>query len=305
MTITATAYQTNPCKDYLMKRTETEVQGAFLRNSLVRLRENVWAIPPEAYDPTTAMIPVFNYPIIIEHRNEKHSVVDLRDLLVYDNGQLRPRKYDELTARALIGQLALEWANGSYLRLFNFNQMPMAIFASWIGEVIAKRFYLDPKSQLSVSILAAIYYVNMFEENGVDSGSKGAETVMIISRACGYKPGDVEDLVRTYPSLNSLADFCQACKDYTQDIHLNDLNLLTLQGTVAGYWYGNAGREAIAVALEYPPMWLALIFQALTDRSFKKAGLTTIVERNSYRRHHENFVRGMMLYAELQDSIIR
>lgn len=305
MTIIASAYQTNPCKDYLMKRTETEVQGAFLRNALIRLRDNVWAIPPESYDPTVSMIPVFEYPLIIEHRHEKHSVVDLRGLLFYDNGQLRPRKYDELIARTLQAQLALEWADGSYLRLFNFNQMPMAIFASWIGEVIAKRFYLDPKSQLQVSILAAIYYINMFEEGGVDSASKGAEMVMMISRACGYKAGDVEEVVRTYPSLNSLVDFCQACKDYTQDIHLQDLNTLTLQGTVAGYWFGNAGREAIAVALEYPPIWLGLIFQALTDRSYKKTGLTTIVERNSYRRHHENFVRGMMLYAELQDSIIR
>jgi hypothetical protein len=304
MTITATAYKTSPCKDYLMKRTETEVLGALIRNSLLRLRDNVWAIPPEAYDPGVAMIPVFNYPLILEHRNEKHSVVDLRSLLVYEDGNMRPRKYDELTARVLQAQLALEWANGSYARLFNFNQMPLAVFAGWLGEVIAKRFYLNPESQLHVSILAAIYYYNMFEENGVD-GHKGAEMVAVISRACGYRPGDIENVVKAYPNLDSIADFCQACKDFTQDVHLQDLNTLTLTGVVGGYWYGNAGRETIAVALEYPPVWLALIFQALTDRSFKKAGLTTVVERRSYARHHENFVRGMLLYSELQDSIIR
>lgn len=300
MTILAHAYQSSACKDYLLQKTENEVLSALIRNRLVGLRENVWAVAPEEYDATVSVIPVFNYPLVVEHNHEKHVVVDTRNLLSRQTtGTLRARRSDEFQAKVILAQLALDWSHGEQQRIFSINQMPLAVFSGWLGEVIGKRFALNAMSQMQVSILAAIYYINLFSDASQVEAREGAAMLATITRACGWRAGDVITILEAYPVISTLEEFCEFARNHTQDVHLQDLNTITLQGSVGGYWYGNAGRESIAVALEYPPMWLSLVFQAITDRSFKKAGLTTVVERSSYRRHHENFIRALLLKGDL------
>lgn len=293
------AYQTSPCKDYVLSKLKNQLMDALVSFNLIEVRDRIYVVPPEKYQAATATIPVFNYPMVLEHKNENVVVFDARTLLNMENGgNLRPVRLDEFQAKLILGQLALEWADGDTERIFNFNQMPLAIYSGWLGEVIAKRFSIDPSAQLKVSILAAIFYMNQFQDKPVTDSAGAADMLVTITRACGWKGGDAEPILKAYQHIGSLDEFCQICRDYTQDLHLRDLNPLTLQGTVGGYWYGNAGRESIAVALEYPPLWLALVFQSLTDRSFKKAALTDITNRNTYRRHHENFIRGLLGRSE-------
>lgn len=298
MSIVTSAYQTTACKDYVIKRIEDDVRAALVTGRLLNLREGIYAVPPSEVDATLATIGVFNYPLILKHGNENVVVFDARTLTGVQNGQLFQRRPDEFQSRVIFAQLAKEWVDGEGMRLLSFNPMPMGVFASWLGEVIGKRFALNAMAQMQVSIIAAVMYNNLFGDDVINERN-GAETVVAISRATGFRPGDVSNVVEAHPVIDSIDQFCEVCREYTQDVHLRDLNPVTLFSVVGGYWYGNAGRESIAVALEYPPMWMTLLFQAITDRSFKKSGLTGVVERNTWRRHHENFVRAMLPRSEL------
>lgn len=300
MTTINNAYQTTPCKDYVMRKIESDLKDALVTGRLLRLRENIWIVPPADYDAAVGTIGVFNYPVVLEHNHENHVVIDGRTLLsVQQNGEIRARRYDEFMAKVVFAQLAKEWVDEEYGYQLSFNAMPLGVFANWLAEVIAKRFSLNMLAQMNVGILAAVYYHNLFGEQYVIGENNASEAVVTISRATGYRPGDVKSAVDAYPVIESLEDFCVACREYTQDVHLRDLNPVTLSGVVGGYWYGNAGRESIAVALEYPPMWITLLLQATTDRSFKKSGLTAVVERNTWRKHTESFIRALLPRAQL------
>lgn len=304
MTTINSAYQTTPCKDYVMRKIEGDLKDALVTGRLVSLRENIWVVPTADYDAAVGVIGVFNYPVILQHNGENHAVIDGRMLLsMQPNGEMHARRYDEMLAKVILAQLALEWANDEQMRLLSFNALPLGVFANWLSEVIGKRFSLNMAAQMNVGILAAIYYHNLFGEGAAITEQNAAESIVAISRACGYRPSDIKGVVEAYPRIESLDDFCSACRDFTQDVHLRDLNPVTLSGVVGGYWYGNAGRESIAVALEYPPLWITLLLQAVTDRSFKKAGLTAVVERNTWRRHIEGFVRALMPRSEINSAV--
>lgn len=303
MTILASAYQTSACSHHVIKKTQQSVIDAFVRGSLAELREQVYAVLPSEYDATVLDIPVFNYPLIVQESGVSRSVIDARTLVALQpNGSLRARRADELMAKVILAQLALDWADGEYARLLNFNAMPLGVFANWLGEVIAKRFHLNPLAQMQVGILAAVLYTSNFREGTTPSAQEAASIVNYISKATGYKASDVIPVLESYNHIGDIEEFCECARNYTQDIHLRDLNASTLLSVVGGYWYGNAGREIIAVALEYPPVWLSLVFQAITDRSFKKAGLSDVVLRNTYRKDHESFVRALLAKSDLSGS---
>lgn len=302
MTVTNTAYQTSPLSGYVMGKIENDIKERFALGRLINVTDNVWTIPPVDYDATAGTIGAFNYPVVFDNRGELNVVFDGRTSMSIDSfHRIVPRRVDELTAKIISARLALEWANGERQRLYSFNAIPAGVFGSWMAEVIAKRFALNAMSQLKVGILASIYYGNLFTDKQRDE-SDIISDVVYISRVTGFNASEIKNALQVYPDINSLEHFCEACREYTQDVHLRDLNLTTLYGVVGGYWYGNAGRESIAVALEFPPMWLTLLFQAITDRSFKKAGLTQVVERNTWRKHADSFVRAMMPRAEVSGS---
>jgi hypothetical protein len=49
----------------------------------------------------------------------------------------------------------------------------------------------------------------------------------------------------------------------------------------------------VAVALEHPPTWIAILISAFTERSFKNSQISKLTERSNYKRDGDNFVRAV------------
>lgn len=302
MTIFNSAYATTATNGYSLSKLEQALEQAYFHNATQQMRENVHMVR-EGLNGGVAGVPAFNFPYVCDFRDGAVVFFDARSYVSSNaSGQAMVRDAIEVQSRTIQAQLALDWHGGYQARVRDLSPLPLVIYSHWLGETVAKRFSLDARQQLQVSVFAAILYLNCFWDKTEASSEDTAYLLSAITRTCGFRHSDVVDIVETHPIIRDVQEFCDVVKAFTQSVRLEDLNPATLYGVVGGSWYGNAGRELITVALEYPPVWLTLLFQAISNRGFKKAGLTQIVERSSYRKYHEQFVRGMAFLGMPDES---
>lgn len=245
----------------------------------------------------TSMVPSFTLPLVVERDGVKTVYLDMRSLTSYDPRvqQLRIRNKVEYDAKLILGGLIADWVDGHTERFLINSPVCLAVFASMVGEAIAKRVGADAMTQLRISVLAAIHYMNCFvNQEEQESRDYKARLISMMTRHCGYRGDEVTAVVSEYYNINGLDELCEAIKAYTQNRRLDDLNPSTLLEYVGAYWYGNNGKELIAVALEYPPMWMFLVFLSFTDRSYRNTRLFAITDRNTYKRMSEGFLRSML-----------
>lgn len=293
MTIFNSAFTTSALNGYVTTKLEQSLEEAYYHGATQQMRENVHMVR-EGLNGGVAGVPAFNFPYVLKLKDEDVAFFDARTIVGVDaTGGMRVRDQIELQARTVQAQLALDWHHGYQNRVRDLSPLPLMLYAHWMGETVARRFAIDARQQLQVSVFAAIFYLNNFWDKTEAASEDTAYLLSAITRTCGYRHSDVVDIVETHPIIRDVQEFCDVVKSFTQSVRLEDFNPATLFGVVGGSWFGNAGKELITVALEYPPVWLTLLFQAVTNRGFKKAGLTQIIERSSYRKYHENFVRGM------------
>lgn len=302
MTIFNSAYATTATTGYVTTKLLQALEQAYYHRATQQMRENVHCVR-EGLNGGVAGIPAFSFPYVLKLKDEDVSFFDARTLISLDrSGEPRVRDEAELQARTIQAQLALDWHQGYQARVRDISPLGLMIYAHWLGEVVAKRFALDARLQLQVSVFAGIFYLNNFWDKTEASSEDSAYLLSALTRICGYRNSDVVDIVEAHPIISSVAEFCTVVKEFTQSVRLEDFNPATLNGVVGGSWYLNAGREIVSVALEYPPVWLTMLFQAITNRGYKKAGLTQIIERNSYRKYHEGFVRSMAYLGQPQEQ---
>lgn len=305
MTIFNSAYATTATAGYSITKLEQALEQAYYHDSTQQVRENVHMVR-EGLNGGVAGVPAFNFPFVSKLKDKDVAFFDARTIIGVDaGGRSRVRDEIELQARVIQAQLAIDWHHGYQSRLRDISPMGLMIYAHWMGEAIAKRFALDARQQLQVSVFAGVFYLNNFWDKTKAESEDIAYLVSAITRICGYRHSDVIDIIETHPIIENTEQFCNAVKEFTQSVRLEDFNPATLYGVVSGSWFSsNSGRELVCVAVEYPPVWLTLLFQAICNRSFKKAGLTQLVERSSYRKYHEAFVRDMAFLGQPNESVV-
>lgn len=246
---------------------------------------------------STSLVPVFSMPLLVERDGSKTIYIDMRSNTTFDRAQqaVRIRNRVEYDAKIILGSLCSEWTGNFQDTLLINNPVSLSVYAALVSEAIGKRVGLDAMSQLRIAILAGIFYMNCFvTEEEQESRDYKARLISMISRHCNFRNDEISAAVQEYYNINGLEELCDAIRNYTQARRLDDLNTSTLIEYVGAYWYGNNGKELIAVALEYPPMWFYILYLSFTDRSFRNTRLFSITDRNTFAKPKENFIRGML-----------
>lgn len=295
MSISKTAYDTTACRGFITAKITDGLARADIQG-LLQYREGSQYCEVQGGHLVDEIVPAFAHPILFVGRdNIEKLAIDVRGLGKYDGMQQRyvlrdVTSYEGLGIRATLNGVWLEPTGPDRLR--TISMLPLSLYANWIGEVVAKRLALEPMDQFTLSVLAAIFYLNQFWDSEKSANPTKIEKTYLVSaitRGLGFKADSVYDIVEAHAGLTSMDDFCQAARDYTQSTRLRDLNPATLIGMIGGYWYGANGREVIAAALEHPPTWISLLWQAMADRGYRNAGLTKILERPTYKRQSSQF----------------
>lgn len=301
MSIFKTAYDTTACSGYRIKDTNDKLKLANLNNSLKTINlkfsnfENSFNLKlVEGGNSTADTIPYFNHPII--NINEEVDVlIDVRNFGKWYTPQSKfiVRNNPEYSWNVMRGALNYIWVDERVELLRDVSILPSSVYAALISECVSRKYALDPAEQIVISVVACYYYnclftdENEFNENDLNRLSGN------IARATKVPSGKVFDIISDMKVIHSLEEMCEAFKEKSKSIRLDDFNVGVLLAIVSGNWFGTNARENLAVGLEHVPTWLMICYASLNEATFKRSVLAKLVERFAKGGTGENFVKSI------------
>lgn len=314
-----TPYNTTACHGHVLSTTiDAILKSAVSDNSLdgnIKKAKDVWCLVDKG---ASSQAPAFGQPIVLDkvdvikytrmfgesnsHDSRFFAVIDARPYTSYDenNGTVTIKNRLEFNLAMLRASLTEYWVNGGVSSLQSFSTLPMSIFASWISENVARRYNLDVREQVSLSVYAAYYYLSLFTNDEIIDNQERNRFAMMISKALRISASEVLDIIeRTEPPQN-IGDFCSRAEGVIGSVRLKEFNKLVLFSLIGGTWFGINAKENVCVALEHPPTWISLLTAAYSERGFTKSGITQLIERNSNRNLGQNYTRQVFSLVQFE-----
>ena len=252
--------------------------------------------------PEENAIPSFPFPLFFnsptkDKESESYVVFDGRPFIAGNQldaaGQLNVRLSTEYSLNKAMAILTAYWCGEKYNDFKYLTKTPMAAYASLVSESIARRYGLDPKDQLIISIIAAAFYSNLFNEQTTLTENQKVSSVPNITAATFAKSDMVFEILDKISSLSNLKDLVDSIKTCTENPRLDDLNVGIIISVISGTWFGTNGKAIVSAALEHPPTWVTLLYSAFTERSFKNSGLSKVVDKYRGNKGEVEFTRAM------------
>jgi hypothetical protein len=294
MSIFRTAYDTTACVGYQLSKTSTAINAAYYDGSVYRIPDtNIRSITGGS--ALANNVPAFAHPLLVDIDNNKLLFIDARSYgkidINSDSFKVRNEtEYNLLVTRAKLNEI---WIKDNPLWLRDISYIPMSIFSSWISESIGRRFALDPREQFNLAILAAIFYNSLFTDEAEITEHEKLRLINSISRSIHASTTDVMEIIDKVSVVNNVFEYCSHAEEISGSIRLKELNPGILYSILGNTWFGTNAKEMVAVALEHPPTWIAILISAFTERSFKNSQISKLTERSNYKRDGDNFVRAV------------
>lgn len=294
MSIYKTAYDTTACAGLHLDEVYEKIREAIIRDQLTISEDGIYEIKKSA--SFIDQIPSFFHPLIVDlGQGEQAVVVDMRAFCrvsgIVSEVQITDQAgYNLARTRARLTKVFAGDYRGS---LIGFSPVPVNVFMNLIADQIARRLNIGPTEHYTIQILAGIYYYSLFEDQHKSNSPAFISRVSIqLFRATNINAQAIKDIAEKASAvdLTDINSFCDAVKLLINNVRIRDLNFVTLASMLTGLWYGPQGRELINVALENPPTLLALIYQAYSDRGFRKTGLAQLLDNSYFKKQNQAYV---------------
>lgn len=246
--------------------------------------------------PGIDKVPVFNHPLLLA---DGRIIIDLRP---YHNslniaGEITIPENSPAMMQVKLAIYQWLWLEDPQSRTAfyrSLNQLPIRTFVNWLADNLVRKLGVDPETQFKVRTIVAWYYRCLFvaeDELQMDEESLyrhasaisqitwlNVEAIVPLIQECGYI-ADLDGLVEQLKKLGSR--------------RIDSLTTGTIYAVMNNTWFGSASApELVAAALEYPPTFIALVEAALTERRYRKAGITQALERvKNYRQEGQQLLR--------------
>lgn len=316
MTVFNTAYDTTAGKGFNTSKVIIAIKESVIKDYLHQqntgifseLESDTHAILISNHYPSEAVIPYFTHPLVVElgtlkvQNKTKLLCTDVRPFASVNKNGVRGSEDQFIVKNKMEFDLAkirtvlnLIWITEKQLKLREISFVPLAVYCSWISESVSRRFALDPKDQYKLAIIAGVFYQTLFSDSNIleddVNKNKVAAAVMRATKASGK---DVYEVIEQIEELNNLKDFCSNVRKILDNPRLQDFSegmIITLLGTS---WFGTNAKEMLAVALEHPPTWLAIVYSSFVERSFKNSTIAKISERYGLNKGQNDFTKALI-----------
>lgn len=168
-------------------------------------------------------------------------------------------------------------AEADQLHPVRMGLLPAKVFSRWIVQALTSRFNLDVGTQLAISMVACFYYFQMVSNERLEKENL-LHYASHVANITGTSREQASALVESMNALYTIDDMIAEFKRVTQSTRLKELNFTGLFTVLSMSWVGVHSRENIAVALEHAPTFLAMVYSAGNDRSFRKTVIARQVE---------------------------
>jgi hypothetical protein len=309
MTICNTAYHTTACSGFRMGAIVDAIHEAKVRDFLSSADGVLYV---DASTGASSQIKAFKHAVYIhkstnpqDHRgantiaHEPILAMDIRATGRLDTTTGRFKVTNSTMYKNLMyrGALSAVWITNGASAFRNITPMATGVFASWLAEAIGFKYALDPKTKIDLMIVAGLFYQSNHVE-GIEF-DKGNEA-RYLSSIANYLKLPVAEVARIYEQtkvITNIEDFCDKAKLVAGNVRLENLNSGVLIAMMGSTWAGDNAPELVAVALEHPPTWISLLYEAYTNTALRKVGLSRIVERRQYQEGLERLTQMLRTLA--------
>lgn len=289
-----TAYDTTPCRNYVLTKIVTELERhRVMGGEQYQSPSNPYQSDQTLYNlctltPGLADIPPFAHPYQ-STTPSKAGDNDTRTVYVDVRNFTRRSREGEVVVSApldyelavLRGMLQLTWASDAHVDLLNLGGYQVTIYSRWLSEVLTRRLALPPETQMLVTVAAAWFYLCMFIDDTTDAIADNDRLRMAtqIARATYVGAEDVIRMVDAMPLFKDIAGFIEWLKTDGGSTRFEDLSVAVVYTAVSGSWFGSNARETVAVAIEHPPTFVAMLTLASEERGYRNTVLGKLAQQ--------------------------
>jgi len=249
---------------------------------------------------SSANIPNFIHPLHLESVDRtKFICMDIRSFVrvnpsIEEGFVVKNQTEFDLAKTRLVMNLLWLAQSKNYLRDLSF--VPSAVFSSLISESLSKRFALDSKDQLTLAVLANVYYQFLFKEKGDEFTEEEKQKFTTVAIKATRAPANfVFQIIDKIQPINNIEEFCSVCREVLQNVRIENLNAGLLITILSNTWY-SSGKELVAVSLEHPPTWVSIVYAALNDKGYRNTVIAKIAERYTGNKGGSDFIKSFVAY---------
>lgn len=272
-----TAYDTSVAKGYDQKALNDSILKAFIQGQTTNIKKDIFAISEGN------LAKPFPHPFLVE---ETGIAIDVRQYVkssnVHDQDrqelEIRVRnrsEYDLLVNRASLLKIWLEYKPEELLYI---HPSLMTIYAEWITSSIGKRFALDYKEITMIKALCGLYFLSLYSEERDWNEFFTANALLKITQIMRVPSLLVKETIMdiTEP-LTDIESLVNLIKEKCDNIRLSGLTPGIVISILSNTWFGNNHAELLAVAIEHPPTFIALVYAAINDTLYRRIGFSQVV----------------------------
>lgn len=307
-----TAYDTTVGASIITKDVEETINEAYIRgygySENLNLITSLEIIPSFITGLTgyEDKVPFFAHPMIISlkagvKKGQQFLATDVRPFVnkgsLHGGSGMVIRNATEFNFTKMRAIMNLAWLTNQDAFIKNNLGFAGTLFAAWLSEGISKRFALDPRDQLMLSIVSHFYYQSLFYDKAVfDDQDKQLFAIHTI-KATKAPSAMVFEVFDKLSSMSNIHDYCENVKLVLENVRLKDLNPGLLISSVSNSWFGLNSKEIIAVSLEHPPTWVSICYVALLERTFKNTTIARMAERYAKNGAGAEFLKSITQLA--------
>lgn len=222
----------------------------------------------------------FAHPVVINVKNDPKPIVviDGRGTSKVNvvTGDIVPTSnFNFSKLRAML--MSKVWLDGNVADLLNCGGFQVEVFSLLMSENLTKRLNLDDLTRNRIACISAYYYLWLFKDSIVDDEDELLKMKTRVSRAVRLPLPDVLDILKDVSPMLTISDYTDNLRVHSNSVRLEKMNPAFLYTALGGIWFGPNAIETVAVSLEHPPTFCAMVATAYNDYGFKKSILGLLV----------------------------
>lgn len=296
------SYQTTIGSVMVTKTIVEALRKAMIRDYLDRVSLNVRKegdVTPVfviGSSSSEAEIPPFAHPIMVtDSHHQKTLCTDLRFYVTRDAQASEIEKsirngteFNFAKSRAILNLL---WVTNRVGEIRIGLSFAGVVFAALIAQAVTRTYSLDYRDQTAVAIASHFYYQTLFSEE-TEFSEEAREAMATHTIKATKAPAElVFQVYDKIKEISNVEDFCNTLQTITENVRLKDFNTLGLLTMMRNVWMATNSKEIISVAVEHPPTWIAMVYSALTERTFKNSTLAKVAETYGKRGAADEFLK--------------
>jgi hypothetical protein len=239
----------------------------------------------------TKTIPAFEHPVRVEESTGDYWVIDLRPYaskIAASNGELP----DEGPVRLLVNRTLMEifWQVVSPLPLQKAGDLATVVYGKWISGLLHVKLHTDPRATQEAQILASLYYMQQFITEEQYTPQLAEAYALKIARIYGLPAKQIVAFLANVNYMAGLGGFCDTLRNKINAGSIALVEPRFMFTMASASWFGGVdSRMLVTTALEYPPVFIAMVIASTRERNYKKTVIAEITQREAGRYKLNDF----------------